>query len=99
MTNFNLQLAMQFKEEGITRVANNNEHFLKVARNIARLYAKRHGTVTSDDVRRNCPLDPLHPNAYGAVFRGKEWRFTGHFERSEAVSRKGGMQRVWRLYG
>lgn len=97
MTDFNRQLAMQFRDEGITRVAENNEHFLKVARNIAYALAKKNGRVTSDDVRRNCPLLPLHPNCYGAIWRDRRFAFSGRYVQSEAVSRRGGMQREWVL--
>ncbi len=84
------------KYQGIKQVARNNEHFLEVARDIARRHAMRYGEVTSDDVRKRCPLSPLHPNAWGAVFRGTEWESTG-YRTSHAVSRHGGMNRVWRL--
>jgi len=94
---FNLSLALDFKERGITAVAGNNRHFLTTARNIAIALCKQNGSVTADDVRRNCPLEPLHPNAWGGIFRGKQWRFTGQFKQSDLVSRRGGYQRVWVL--
>jgi hypothetical protein len=95
MTEFNKQLAIDFKEQGIRQIAQNNQHFCKVARNVAASLIRRNGKVTSDDVRRNCPLEPLHPNAWGAVFRDKQFKWTGEFVTSKAVSRRAGVQRVW----
>ena len=94
---FNLEDARAKRDQGLQDVADNNGHFLMVARDIAKRLAAVNGTVTMDDVRRRCPLDPLHPGAYGAVFRGKDWVFTGVYVQSQKVSRRGGMQRVWRL--
>lgn len=96
---FNLNEAIVLRDRGVKQVADNNKHFLTIARNVARRTAMRKGEITSDDVRKNCPLEPLHPNAWGAVFKGKEWAFTGKYRTSHAVSRHGGLQRVWRLRG
>ena len=93
----NFDEAIVRRDRGLKQVADNNQHFLEVARNVARQVAMRRGTATSDDVRRECTLDPLHPNAWGAVFKGKEWEWTGRYRMSHVVSRHGGMQRVWRL--
>ena len=94
---FNLEAATVRRDRGIKQVADNNIHFLEVARNVARRIAMRQGEVVSDDVRRECPLNPLHPNAYGAVFKGKEWQWTGRYRTSHLASRHGGQQRIWRL--
>ena len=93
---FNLDQAIVMRDQGIRQVAKNNSQFLQVARHVAKQFALRHGEVTSDDIRKRCVLSPAHPNAWGAVFRGKEWVSTG-YRTSHAVSRHGGMQRVWRL--
>ena len=94
---FSLPQAIVMRDRGIKQVARNNQHFLEVARYYARDQARRRGRITSDDVRKACPLDPLHPNAWGSVFKSKEWMWTGEYRQSHAVSRHGGMQRVWRL--
>ena len=94
---FNLELALEARDEGIRRVAVSNEQYIKVARAIARQIASQRGSVTSDDVRQACDLEPVHPGAYGAIFKSKDFQWTGQFRQSEAVSRHGGMQRVWRL--
>jgi len=94
---FDLSVALQRQEDGIRQVAENNHEFLIAARGTAKLVAQSKGTVTSDDVRAGCPLVPLHPNAWGAVFKSKEFVFTGQYHQSKLVSRHGAMQRVWKL--
>ncbi len=94
---FNLSEAIARKEQGIQQVADNNEHFLEVVRNIARSLAEAKYEITCDDVRKLCPIDPLHPNAWGAVFKTKEWEWTQKFRRSSLVQGHGNLQRVWRL--
>ncbi len=96
-TIFNLDEARQKRDQGIKQVSDNNERFLVVARDIAKRIAARDGTVTMDGVRAWCPLEPLHSGAWGAVFRGSEWEFTGEWKQSKLVSRRGGYQRVWVL--
>ena len=94
---FDLLEALRARDEGMKRVAENNEHFLDIARLTAKSIAGRKGDVTADDVRRECPLDPLHPNAWGALFKTKSFQWTGQFRRSALVQGHGNLQRVWRL--
>ena len=94
---FDLNQAIVMRDQGVKQVADHNSHFLEVARNVARQQAMTHGEITSDDVRKHCHLAPAHPNAWGAVFKGPEWVWTGRYRASCAVSRHGGMQRIWRL--
>ena len=96
-TIFDIQEARDKRDEGLRQVSTNNERFLKAARDTAKRIAAVQGTVTMDEVRKQCPWEPLHPNAWGSVFRGKDWVFTGEYVQSQNVSRRGGMQRVWRL--
>lgn len=93
--NFNFDAAMSAKRAGQKRVEENNQRFMEVARRTAKRISMRSGSVTADDVRRECPFDPLHPNAWGAVFRTKEFVWTGDWQRSEQVQGRGNMQRVW----
>lgn len=97
MKQFDLVEALQRRDDGIKQVADNNPRFLEVARRTARRLAARGHSVTSDMVRRDCPLEPLHPNAWGAVFKGGEWEWTGQYRKSSLVQGHGNMQRVWRL--
>lgn len=93
---FDLDRAMAAKDAGQRRVEENNERFMESARTTAKKISKRKGWVTADDVRRECPFEPLHHNAWGAVFRKKNFVWTGEFRRSELEQGKGNMQRVWR---
>lgn len=93
----NLTQARELRDVGIRTVAENNAEFLEAARACAKLICEGKGTVTSDDVREGCTKLPLHENAWGAVFKSKEFVFTGKYRQSSLVSRRGGMQRVWRL--
>lgn len=94
--NFNLEEAMTARRTGQKRVEENNERFMAEARKTAKRISLRKGDVTADDVRRECRFDPLHPNAWGAVFRSKSFVWTGEWRRSEQVQGRGNMQRVWR---
>lgn len=94
---FSLPEAIAQKDQGIRQVAQNNQHFLEVARDLARKLARLYGEITADDVRKQMSLEPLHYNSWGAVFQGKEWLWTGRFRRSELVQGHGNLQRVWRL--
>ena len=96
---FNLPEAIRLRDKGIERVSGNNVYFLNAARNIARDIARDKGEVTADDVRKVClerDIEPTHPNAYGAIFR-KGFVFTGQVRQSTVVSRRAGIQRVWKL--
>lgn len=95
---FDLVEALKGRDEGIARVAENNESFLAAARATARRIARRKGSVTADDVRAECSLEPLHPNAYGAVFKSRDFIWTGAYRRSSLVQGHGNLQRVWRLH-
>ena len=94
---FNLDEALLQRDIGIHRVAENNGAFLEAARETAKRQAHRYGEITCDDVRKVCSIDPLHPNAWGALFKGKDWEWTGRYRKSALVQGHGNMQRVWRL--
>jgi len=94
---FNLVEALAERDEGIRLVAENNQQFLDVARSTAKHLARWRGEVTCDDVRKVCTIEPLHPNAWGALFKTKEWEWTGRYRKSALVQGHGNMQRVWRL--
>jgi hypothetical protein len=70
------------------------------ARTLARLHAKRYGTVTADIVGRLMKevydIDSIGP-ATGALFRGPEWEFTGQRVLSSRVSNHSREIKVWRL--
>ena len=70
------------RDEGIRKVAENNEEFLDLARRTAVAICELRGCVTSDEVREAMPLVPKHPNAYGAIFKDKRFEWTGQFIQS-----------------
>lgn len=99
MQQFDLNLAERGAIYGIRRVEENNQKFLKAARSIAenRCRVSVTRTVTADDVRKYCPCQPKHYNAWGAVFRDKRFIFAGEMRKSQLVQGHGNLQRVWRL--
>ena len=94
---FNLPEAIVRRDEGIRQVAENNTEFLKIARAVAKNQARLLGAITCDDVRRVCPIEPLHPNAWGSLFQTKVWEWTGKYRKSALVQGHGNRQMVWRL--
>ena len=96
-TIFDIEEARAKRDGGLSLVERNNQRFLQVARDTAKRICAVKGTVTMDEVREQCPWEPLHPAAWGSVFRGKDWEWTGEWKQSKIVSRRGGYQRVWRL--
>ncbi len=89
--------AIAARDAGIKQVAENNTRFLEVARQTAKDLGKGSQAVTADMVRRDCPFEPLHPNAWGAVFKDPAFEWTGLYQRSVLVQGHGNLQRVWRL--
>jgi len=86
------------KREGLEQVTKNNPDFVTTMRDIAISMSLRWGSVNSDDLRRaalEMSLEPNHPNAWGAVFRGKEWKPIG-WKHSRLKSNHARMIRVWR---
>ena len=73
--------------------------FLETMRSRARSICLQFGTVTADDLREYADsicMAPPHHNAWGAVFKGNEWRCTA-FVKSRLPSNKGRMIRQWTL--
>jgi len=71
----------QLKEAGIAKVAANNESFLTLMRLQAMRICNLHGKVTVDQLRRYAAkkhIYPNHPNAWGAIFRGRRWQRIGY---------------------
>ena len=94
---FDLEQARDARDQGLRRVCLNNQEFLKEARLTAQRLCRSLGTITNDDVRRECAVLPNHPNAWGAVFKSRAFEWTGAYIPSAMVQRHGAMQRVWRL--
>jgi len=89
------------KQEGMARAAAAKPLLLQYARDLAVSLAYRHGEVNMDQVNAmmvmaGIPEDALGPAA-GAVFKSKEWEFTGKFIKSSRVTNHSRLIRVWRL--
>lgn len=94
---FDIRAARNARDQGIKRVAENNQSFLRVARAIAIMVARRNGDVTCDDVRKECPVLPTHHNAFGAIFKTDYFEWTGEYRQSALRQGHGNMQRVWKI--
>jgi hypothetical protein len=75
-----LDLGRQARDAGIRRVTRDDAvmHCIQTARDWAESYARRHGQVCINDVRRVLNLDALPPNAIGAIFRDKRFIVCGY---------------------
>jgi hypothetical protein len=94
---FSLGLGESLKEDGLAQIEESNEGFVWEVRRYAELFCSRHGSVTSDDLRRYAierGIAPNHQNAWGAVFRGGGWRVVGR-KKSEFASNHGREIRIW----
>ena len=100
MNLFDAAESERLKEAGIAAAAEGREYLLEIARDRARLVARERGEVTMDDVVAALVADGFDPaqlgNAAGAVFKGREWVFTGRFVRSARVASHSNLLRVWR---
>ena len=97
--NFDAATAVRARDAGIEKVIGNNESFVKTMRNIARLIVKRRGIVCSDDLRQiadDYGIEPLHRNAWGGIFSGKDWQCVG-FVKSTLSTNNYRTIRTWRL--
>ena len=74
------QLGLFMRDNGLDAVENNNLTWVERMREIAKKISAETGEVCSDDLRRIADRtndNPAHVNAWGAVFRAKEWRIIG----------------------
>jgi len=94
------------RDEGIEAATGSlpawNLHLIEAARGVARILARRNGTVNADDVVKHfadegTDLTAKLGNAMGGLFRGDEWEFTGKYIKSERVHAHANLLRVWRL--
>jgi hypothetical protein len=99
--NFDISEGESRKETGIALACMERDDVLEQAREIAVYLAHLHATVTIDCVILEMQARGLHPellgNAAGSVFRGKQWRFTGRWQKSARVSNHARVNRVWEL--
>ena len=89
------------KEAGLDSVEAHNPSFVEIMRNRAREIVAKTGRVTSDDLRRYARvngIEPDHPNAWGAIFAGKDWVQIGR-TKSTLTSNHAREIRIWALRG
>ena len=88
---------------GIENVARNNKRWVDAMKSVARSISRKDGHVSSDQLVNTASVigEPLHPNAWGAIFRNTmdergAWVCVG-YKQSDKPSRKGGIIRVWKF--
>jgi hypothetical protein len=67
---------LERKKKGLDAIEAGSDGWVHRARAAARRIARERERVTADDVREwayRAGDEPGSPNAYGAIFRGKEW--------------------------
>lgn len=91
------------KEAGISAAVETRRHVYDIAKELALKVANRNAKreVTADDVQFEligAGYDPADlGNAAGALFRGKDWVFTGEWRKSARETNHRRANRVWRL--
>lgn len=95
---FDKKRARELRDQGIAIASQNKATDLAIARDIARMLADRFGKVNIDMVqdrliRRGIDLG----NTAGAIFKTKEWEWTGEVIQSSRISNRARIIRVWRL--
>jgi hypothetical protein len=75
----------------------NSKDYLEAARKAAVRIARERGSVSFDEVRRECPIPGgFHRNIAGGIFKTKQFIWSG-VKKSTTPSRKGGMIGVYTL--
>ena len=85
------------KDAGLDSVESNNPNFVANMRLVAKEIVLACGRVSCDDLRvyaRDNNIVPSHPNAWGAIFRGKGWKQIGR-KKSKLVTNHAREIRIW----
>ena len=93
-----LEEGVKRREEGKDRVSENADDWLSWIRAHAVTISAERGGVSAGDLRRVADMfnrQPHHPNAWGAVFRGKHWKHVGYIPNAKP-SAHARIVRVWR---
>jgi hypothetical protein len=86
------------REVAIRKSNENGEVFIDDLRR----WANSEGLSASDFCDRcsnGTDCDRVHKNAWGAVFRGKDWAFTGEYRKSKYASNHARHCKVWKYVG
>jgi len=78
--NATLDFGRQLRDAGISRATRDTatQHCIDSARDWAESYARLHGSVCINDVRRVLDLSAIPQNAIGAILRDKRFRVVGY---------------------
>lgn len=78
--NGQLDLGRALRDAGIRRATRSDSvmRCIQTARDWAESYARRHGRVSINDVRRALDLEALPANSIGAIFRDKRFQVCGY---------------------
>jgi len=105
-TDHNRQEAAKRRDEGMALARTvSRQELLRRARHFAVEHARRHGSVTADDISRQAAAQGIDlaaelGNAMGSIFRSDpRFEDTGRVATSERKRRRAGAQRIWRLAG
>lgn len=95
------EAGQSLKQHGQNRVGWSNLLFVVTARDYAKTISQHEGSVTVDQVRlymEGLGLQPMHSNAYGAIFTEKGWRLL-HYTTSGIRSNHYRKIGVWQWVG
>jgi hypothetical protein len=101
LSQLNLFRGQQEQSAGIERVAKHNASFIELMRSVAKRISLDRGSVSIDDLRQFASergIVPIHPNAWGGIFRGPGWQMVGR-EPSSVVSNHARSIIVWKWVG
>jgi len=96
---FDLDAGRRLRDEALDAQEDQNPTWLEDARKVAQVISDIRGQVNANEVRRVMEargLFPKHPNAWGSVFRGKEWERTGERVPSAIKTSHASEISVWR---
>lgn len=87
----------KLKQQGLDLVESHAPDFCEQMRHAAKAFCMVNGTVSTDELRQYAAefdIKPHHPNAWGAIFRGRHWVPVG-FTKSRLPSNHSRVIRVW----
>lgn len=93
-----LSLGEEYKRAGPDKVTLSNQEFVVTMRIRARRLCATAGSVTADDLRLFADaegIEPAHPNAWGAIFRGAKWVGAG-YTKNQIPSNHARVIQVWK---
>jgi hypothetical protein len=96
-----LTLGETLRDKGLDLVEENAGDWIDWIRREAIQISARRGMVSASDLRKIADREgrqPHHPNAWGAVFRGRDWELVG-FEKNSRPSAHARRVCLWHYKG